>query len=61
MVITAESGALTVAITATMPLVVIGTLEEEEFFETETDDLAAALVALDRAFRERVDVPGLRL
>jgi hypothetical protein len=60
-VVTAEHGALVVAVALTAPLTVVGSLGDEEFFaaEIEIDDLVAALAALDGAFRELVDVPGL--
>jgi hypothetical protein len=60
-VVTAEHGALVVAIALTAPLVIVGSLAGEDFFEAEaeTDGLAAALTALEGAFRGLVEVPGL--
>jgi hypothetical protein len=58
-VVAAERGALVVAIALTSPLTIIGSLVDTEFFEAETDDLPAALVKLERAFRRLVDVPAL--
>jgi hypothetical protein len=57
-VVAAERGALVVAIALTSPLTLIGTLADE-FFAAETDDVAAALAELERAFRRLVDVPTL--
>jgi len=59
-VVTAEHGALVVAVALTAPLTVVGSLGDEEFFaaEAEADELAAALAALEEAFRKLVDVPG---
>ena len=60
-IVTAEHGALVVAIALTASLTVVGSLGDEEFFvaEAEADELASALAALEGAFRERVEVPGL--
>ncbi|GAB4211933.1 MAG: hypothetical protein OHK0022_47100 [Roseiflexaceae bacterium] len=53
-VVAADVGALSVAVALTRPLTVVGVLDDEDFYEEETDDLPAALVELDRAFRARV-------
>ena len=58
-VVTAETGPLTVAIALTAPLTVVGSLADQDFFETETDDLRAALTELEGTFRRLVDVPKL--
>ena len=54
-VVSAEVGALVVAIALTSPPTIIGTLAEEEFFAAETDDVPATLAELERAFRRLVD------
>ncbi len=53
-VVAAEVGGLCVAVGLTIPLTVVGVLDDEDFYEEQTDDLAAALAELDRAFRARV-------
>ncbi|GAB4189808.1 MAG: hypothetical protein OHK0022_02250 [Roseiflexaceae bacterium] len=58
-VVVADVGALGVAVTLTEPLLVVGVLGDEEFYEEETDDLPATLAELERTFRELVEVPGL--
>ncbi len=53
-VVAAQVGPLCVAVGLTTPLTVVGVLGDEDFYEEQTDDLAAALVELDRALRARV-------
>ncbi|HEU4323784.1 MAG TPA: hypothetical protein VFS21_11600 [Roseiflexaceae bacterium] len=53
-VVTADVGALSVAVGLTQPLTVVGVLGDEDFYEEQTDDLPAALAELDRALRARV-------
>lgn len=58
-VVSASAGLLAVTIVLSLPLTIIGTLADRDFFVAETDDLPSALRELEQQFRHLVDVPPL--